>query len=138
MWHISPRHVEADTYRFAYDNNPATDVCCHHLGWALPLQAGCHGSATSACLLRLWRQGPLQMMATDRHVSLPPEAMEAGPTPGDGDKRWSGCRHGPRRQVPASIGRGGMCHVSPGRPYRYWEVVFFSKYFDRWSFLTIH
>jgi hypothetical protein len=38
----------------------------------------------------------------------------------------------------AATAAGGRCHVSPGRPCRLREVVFFGKFFERWSFLTIY
>jgi hypothetical protein len=66
-----------------------------------------------------------------RHTSLPLEAMEARPTLANGG--WG-----------AAMGTGGRClppHVMAAcatcrhcRPCRHPEVVFFVNFFDRWSF----
>jgi hypothetical protein len=38
----------------------------------------------------------------------------------------------------AVTANGGRCHMSLGWLCRHEEVVFFSNFFERWSFLTIY
>jgi hypothetical protein len=71
-------------------------------------------------------------------LSLPAWPVAAGPTPDNVRPRQVSCRLSLWRHHLAGFGPGGTCHVSPGQGCRHRQVVFFSKLFQRWSFLTIH
>jgi hypothetical protein len=89
----------------------AVPGCRHHR---------CRHVATWTCRPPHWRQGPLGVTALA------------------GDVSTATCRHWPRRQGLAGTGPGGTCHVSPGQGCRHSQVVFFDKFFQRWSFLPFH
>jgi hypothetical protein len=102
----------------------------------------CNRWKSVRCCLRIQRRSrplnmpPLSLPACGQ-LSMPALLQAAGPAGANDDVRPATCQKWRWRQGGAGAGPGGTCHVSPGQGCRHSEVVFFDKYFQRWSFLTL-
>jgi hypothetical protein len=104
--------LASESAPLAWESGPIGEAACRRSRW--------RQASTSACRHLPRRHGPPGLTAANVDVST------------------GTCWRWQRRHALAGTGPGGTCHVSPGQGCRHSEVVFFGKFFQRWSLLPFH